>query len=305
MKVRLLTQHDYDMVQSYLDKNPLHNIYPIYGLQIYGLKSEKVRFWGAFDKGQLEAILFIDLLYARHTAKPRYGYLTGENPDVLAQLGKIALKAKVKDLMGKEIHIRPIVQELSSRANTNTRVSHLNFSVIYPEKSPRSYDYPVRAATLEDIPLLTKLYQDSGFKFSSNDETEAEVILEMQRTIDEAAWFLLELEGRAIAASRIAIKTDQAGLIAGGFTLPEFRGRGMYTSIRTAVAEYLESKNIVGVDFVLVDNDPMNKFARKSGDVFIDRWSVVHLGKKPPLRRRILPVGLRRWGMSVRDKILG
>ena len=45
--IRLLTQQDYDIVQSYLDKDPLNNVYLIHGLQTYGLESKRVTFWGA------------------------------------------------------------------------------------------------------------------------------------------------------------------------------------------------------------------------------------------------------------------
>ena len=47
--IRSLTQQDYDVVRSYLDRDPLNNIYLIYGLQSYGLQSERTMFDGAFD----------------------------------------------------------------------------------------------------------------------------------------------------------------------------------------------------------------------------------------------------------------
>ena len=89
--IRSLTRQDHHLVQSYLDQDPLHNIYLIHGLQVYGFESEYVRFWGAFNDGRLEGVLF-----ANNGCMHRFGSLAGENPQVLARLGKFALKIGIK-----------------------------------------------------------------------------------------------------------------------------------------------------------------------------------------------------------------
>lgn len=295
--IRLLTQQDYDIVLSYLNQDPLHNIYLIHGLQTHGLESGHVTFWGAFDDDRLEGILFAD-----NDSRPRSGFLAGDNPRVLGRLGKFALESEIKQLAGKSTYIQPAIENLQSRIRIH--VKHFHFLEVYPEQLVHRYDYPVRAATEDDVPSLVELYRN--YEFSNKSRTDEEIEHEIRRTMDESGgYFLIELEGRAVSAAGIAPETDRAGTITAVRTLPEFRGRGMYRSIRTACFEYLFEKGKIGLGLILDTNATMKKIVNKYGGSFTAEWLIVRFRERPPLRRRILPARLRRWGLSIKDKVWG
>ena len=105
--IRLLTEKDHELLQAYLGKDPLHNIYLIHGLQTRGLASDHVAFWGAFNGEQLEGVLFADNEYRSH-----FGSLVGESRKVLASLGRLALRSGLRTLAGRSTYLQPLVENV-------------------------------------------------------------------------------------------------------------------------------------------------------------------------------------------------
>lgn len=279
-----------------MERDPLRNIYLIHGLQTHGLASEHVTFWGAFNAGQLEGALFADNDYEH-----RFGSLAGDSPKVLACLGKYALKSGIRVLAGKRAYIQPAIQSLPSRFRL-IGIEHLDLLQVHPEQLLGHYDYPVRVAGKDDIRLLVELYKHcelGGMK--SAEEVEHEIRRAMTKG---GVYFVHEMEGRAVSAARIFPQTDLAGIVDGATTLPEFRGRGIYPSVYTACSEYLFQRGKARLGLVNEANINMHKVICKCGGSFTDKWLIVAFTRKPPLRRRILPVRLRRWGLNIRDWVL-
>jgi hypothetical protein len=267
----------------------------IHSLQIYGLESDRVTFWGAFSDDQLAGILFAD-----NDHKPRYGCLASDDPEVLTRLGEFALASGIKMLVGKSTYIQPAIKNLYSRVQINVKYYH--FYQVHPEQLVRYHDYPVRVATEDDIPLLVEFYR--GYEFRRSNITGEETEHEIQKVMDESGrYFVIELEGRAVSGARIVAETDRAGVIDAARTLPEFRGRSMYPSVRTACFEYLFEQGKTGLGFFRDTNTNMFQVINKQGGNIIATWLIVDLLEKPPLRRRIFPLRLRRWGLSVKDRI--
>ncbi|MFZ5917482.1 MAG: GNAT family N-acetyltransferase [Chloroflexota bacterium] len=295
--IRLLTQQDFDIVRAYLNKDPLHNIYAIHALEIHGLESEYATFGGAFGgKGRLEGILFAD-----NDWKPRLGCLVGDDPRVLARLGEFALGVGVKSWIGKRAYIEPGMRKLNSRFRMNIKRFH--FFEIHPGQFVRYDDYPVRAATEYDIPLLVELYR--GYEFRNEFRTDKDIEHEIKRGMNgTGGYFLVEFEGRVVSAARVAPETDLAGMIGAARTLPEYRGRGMYPSVRTACLEYLFKRGKIGLSYILDNDAAMGRVIEKFGFPPTDTWLAVDFRERPPLRQRILPVRIRRWGARVKQSIL-
>ena len=293
--IRLLTSQDTNITRAYLDRDPLNNVYLVHGLQTHGLESRWARFWGAFVGGHLEGVLLVD-----NDSRPRAGYLTGDNPDVLARLGKRALKAGARRLLGKSTNVQPAasaVEDSYRRVEIQRTDGHL--WEVHPGQAVCYYDYPVRSATRDDIPLLVAL--DKNFEFAGSRRTDKEVERDIRRAIDESACFLIELEGRAVSAARIDPETDRAGVIESARTLPEFRGRGMYPCVRTACVEYLSRQGKVALGVLRDTNVAMHKIVDKCGGSLTDPWLAIHFTLPPPLRRRVVPLCIRRWGLGIRD----
>jgi len=294
--IHFLTHQNRDRVSSYLDQDPLHNIYLIHALQNCGLKSEHVTFWGTSNGDQLEGVLFADNDYTH-----RFGSLAGDNAKVLARLGKFALKSGIRILAGKDTSIQPIVENLPAQFLI-THVEHLKFYHVYPEKFRGRHGYPVQRATRDDIPLLVELYKN--YELGGRKPPE-EIEREIHKAMDKKGnYFFLKSQGRAVSAARIFPQTDRVGMIDGATTLPEYRGRGMYACVRTACLEHLFEQKKIGVGLVNQNNATVQRVVNKQGGSFIAQWLIVRFNKRPPLRRRILAPRLRRWALNVRDTIL-
>jgi predicted GNAT family acetyltransferase len=295
--IRLLTQQDYDVVQSYLNQDPLHNIFMIHSLQTHGLESDLKTFWGAFDDDRLRGVLFAD-----SDSRRRFGCLAADNPAVLARLGRLALEAKVELLLGKSTYVQPAIENLPSRIQIGIR--YFSFTQIRPgQQWERFYGHPVRAATEEDIPSLVELYRE--WEYRRRNRGEEEIEREIRRVMDESGrYFLIEIEGQVVSAARIFPEIDQAGLIDAARTLPAFRGHGMYPCVGTSCYEHLFRQGKTGIGFFEETNASMARVMSKRGATIVARWLRVDLKERPPLRRRILPSRLRRWGLNIRDRVL-
>jgi predicted GNAT family acetyltransferase len=293
--IRQLDLADHDLVQAYLDRDPLHNIYLIHGLQTHGLDSAHVTFWGAFNEDRLEGVLFADNDYRR-----RFGSLAGDGPTVLARLGKLALKSEIRTLAGKSACLQPVVENLPSRFLV-TQVERLNLYKIHPGELVAHHDYPVRWATTDDVPLLVELYKNYE---PVGEKTVQEVEQEIRKAMDKGGdYFFLESGGRAVSAARIFPQTDRAGMIDGATTLPEFRGRGLYPCVRTACFEHLFEEEKIGLGLVSENNTIMHKIVEKYGGTFIAPWWIVLFKSKPPLRQRIIPQRLRYWALNLKQAL--
>jgi hypothetical protein len=296
-RIRLLNHQDFDTVRAYLDKDPLYNTYLIHGLEAYGLDSKHARFWGAFRGDWLEGVMFTDVLLADYDNSPRCGCLAGDNPEVLAQLGKFSLKTDVRLIKGKSAYIEPAARALSSRVK-DFHLTNWNFYRADPGQSPLRYDYPVRAATREDMPLLMELYRD--FELGSRDLRQVEY--EVQQAVDRSTCFFVELRGKAASASMVVAETDRTGMMNYARTLPEFRGRHLHLSVRTACYDYLLKQGKVALGVFSESNAAMNKIVSKYGSI-VGKWSVVYFTRKPPLRQRVIPYRLRKLGVSVKNRL--
>ena len=280
--IRLLTQHDRDVAQSYLNRDPLDNIYLIHGLQTYGLDSEDATFWGAFEDDRLKGVLFFN---------DRFGCLVGDDPTTLSHLGGLAFQSGVKTMRGEDAHIQPAIKDLLHQ--TQVQVERMLFETVRPEQLVPFYDYPVRIADKDDISLLVKLYFNS--EFYRNYQTEAGLGQRIEMRMDQGVtYFLIESEGQAISAARILPETDQAGMISAAMTLPAFRGRGIYPSVRTACLQHLFEKGKIGVGLVWEDNTKIINVIKKNGGVLSAGWLQVSFKTKPPSKRRLSLARIRR-----------
>ena len=268
---------DYNNVQSYLNKDPLHNIIPIHAFQKYGLVNKRVAFWGAYISNKLRGILYID-----NSSKPLAGYLVSDNTNISLRLGKIALKSKMFGLLGKRECIQPIMEKNHSRIR---RSINCFFYTDFPEQLLPYYDYPIRIATRKDIPMLAELYKD--YEFSRRNRTDYEVKLEIQKVMDDSGiYFFHKIKGRAVCAASITTESDHAALIGAARTLPEFRKKGIYMSVRTACCEYVFNKGKIVVGYFVETNDNIKKIIIKQGGQITDKLVIINFKKN--LRFRLM-----------------
>jgi hypothetical protein len=150
---------------------------------------------------------------------------------------------------------------------------------------------------------MVELYR--GYEFSRGNRTDQEIRDEIAQTMNQSGtYFCHESGGRIVSAARVFPETVQAGMIGAARTLPEFRGQGIYLSVRTACFEHLFERKKTGLGMFLDTNTSMHRVIEKQGGTILDEWLIVDLRTLPPLRRRVIPAPVRRWGSSLKHRIL-
>lgn len=188
-QIRLLTPDDLDIVQPYLDKDPIYNIYLIDGLHTYGLNNAQAQFWGSFRRGRLAGVLFINVL-ADYPGASSYGCLAGDDANVLGRLAKFSVKRDVILLKGKKEYIEPAAKAIVPKVK-QSRLTSWNLYKAGSGDNPHLCDYPVRLATPDDLPAVVELYKD--FEYGSHDLRQ--IAFEAQQAINKTTCFVVELDG--------------------------------------------------------------------------------------------------------------
>lgn len=180
-----------------------------------------------------------------------------------------------------------------------------DFYQVSPEDFTGCYDYPVRKATTSDIPMLVEHYQNSDW-VNYRGQDPAIIELEIRNTMEfESGYFFIESDGKVLSVARIVAETDRAGILDESSTLEEFKGKGMQPNVRTACCQYLFQKGKMAVGYIRDTNTSMRRVFSKTGGNFASRWQIVHLKRKPRLRERILPFGLRNYIRTIQQRLSG
>lgn len=265
---------------------------------------------------RLEGVLLIE-------SDGRAGYLaateSGHTDQSLARLGTFAASSGIRTLVGQRAHVQSATANLDSsrmrRPVWRVQSRRLYFYRADAERLVRCYDHPVRKATKDDVLDMVKLYR--GYEFSRQDMTDAEIQQEILTAMGESGTYFVvehsqndlesnvETHRRFISAARIYPETDRAGLIGAARTLPEFRGRGIYLSIRTACFEHLFRQGKAGLGMFLDSNASMHRVIAKQGGTILGEWLIADLKRTPPLRRQIIPSRARQWALRLIQRLLG
>jgi hypothetical protein len=212
-------------------------------------------------------------------------------------------------LTGRKAYVEPCiahVRKASGKVADRRFRAHTRRFYFYradPEGLACHFQYPVRVAIESDIPSMIELYR--GYEFSRRNRTDYEIGDEIAQAMNQSGtYFCHESGGRIVSAARVFPETSQAGMIGAARTLPEFRGQGIYLSVRTACFEHLFEKKKTGLGMFIDTNTSMHRVVEKQGGTILDEWLISDLRAPPPLRRRVIPAPVRRWGSSMKRRVL-
>jgi hypothetical protein len=295
----MLNQNDFEIIRSYIDQDKLLNIYLDYSLQTQGLDDKTANFVGAIDGLKLYGVLLITDTYKRQIGY--LGHPVSNKKDVLLELLKCGQGIGVTRFIGEKSNFEPAKEKWPWKYRP--RINALNFYKVRPGELVSNYDYQVRIATKSDIPLLVQLYKQ--YEYQKKNRSAYDVRVEIQNVMNASGkYFMAEITGKAVSAAKIGIETDIAGIVSSARTLPEYRGRGIYLSVRTAAYEYLFQKKKIGVGFFEDENQNMHKVLKKQGGTVVNTWLIINFGRKrSPARRRFIPRYFRRWILDIRDSV--
>lgn len=294
LKVRKLTPDDLAGLGVLLGKNRLKNIHQIYEIEKHGLPEDQNKFWGIFDGDQLHSVFFSEVL-----RQDGYGFVASEQPEHALPLLDFAFQNGLKSV----IWTTPCPQSVVNRYNTNKVAIHRwRFYKCGPDDLHPHHQFPCRIATPKDIDSLIELYYDYEFG-AHNGSTE-----KLRRQIEEnmnkgVKYFVIEMDSKIVVSALVYLETSYAGMIGSARTLPAYRRRGLYKSLRTACLEYLFAKDKVGVAFFVEKNFRIQKMIEKYGGKLLEDWLICETPKKEPGNQIIFPKRLRKLGNLIRRKI--
>ena len=134
---------------------------------------------------------------------------------------------------------------------------------------PPSPGVVIRQATLADLPELVAFYADAGDMSRSPQGVERPLR-------DTRVWVAVE-RGRITAAALTNAETTRAAMIGGVYTLPEARGRGLSSTVCSALCAHLLAR---GKQPALYWKNPAaGAVYGKLGFHAIGRWRSVRLEK--------------------------
>lgn len=291
--LRELIESDRKIAIDYLDKNAFQNIHMIHKLQTSNLDDQCLSFFGEFSGDHLQGILMLEDKHGKLT-----GRLSGKNQHVLSHLAEIAYINGARRLVGEKSIIEVAISSL--KPGVIIDIKGLNMVKIKPEQFVKHYDYSVRNVIEQDIPLLVKLY--TGYEGKRKGRSDEEIKHEIQNIMNASGkYFMVEMDGHAVCASRIYHETDKAGVIGSSRTLPEYRGSEIYLSVRTACMDYLFEQGKIGIGFIKESNRSIKRIIDKQGGSITAKWLVVNLRKKKCLHDIIFPRRIRKWAFNMKE----
>lgn len=293
--IPLGTRHQ-SRVEQILLSDPVHHIHQIYELERFGLGEDRQNFWGIRTNNDIQGILFSDGFHMGGT-----GFVTSRTKEECAALVQFGFSKGLNAIIGSEDTIAPILNTTATRGKAvkRWRVYQCHSEHLIPR-----YDYPVRQASIKDVDALTALY--SRYEYRAHDDVEKikEEILGNFKSGNN--YFVVADQDRIIAGAMLYMETSYAAVIGAARVLPEYRGKGVYYSLRTACFEYLFGKKKYAVGFFVEDNTAMANVVRKNGGKDAGHWLVLRFStEKTGLRhyaRRLVSRIRRTSGITSRKQ---
>lgn len=265
IRITLLAPEYYSELKRFLYSDPAHHIHQIYELERYGLSKERKAFRGIIKDHTIEGVLFSDGFGQGGT-----GFITGRSGEICNALIAYGFSNGLRTLIGPENCIKPA---LNTRLAKGKTVRRWRVYQCHPQDLIPRYDFPVRQATPNDVDQMAKLYLNYEYRAYNDIESIREEILDNFK--DKNAYFVVEQENTIVASAMLYLETSYAAMIGAARVLPEYRGKGIYYSLRTACFESLYNKNKYAVGFFVEDNHAMEKVVQKTGGEYIGYWMVL------------------------------
>jgi predicted GNAT family acetyltransferase len=259
-ELRVLTKSNELELRAFLMRDPLYNLFMIGDLDVMGLDTEDLTFWGQLSPdGKL-----IGVAMRYHVWWCFYSN-TECDPRPFAQL--IDDFADSQGINGHPDQVDPIIAKLERYGVRELHASYycrlpLNAALPTPAWS-------TRRATVADADALGKLYATAGHMQRDADDVRRQ-LQEQGRRIA-----VTEDAGRIVSAAATSIETSHAAMIGGVFTPESLRNRGYASAAMTHLCTRLLAEGIQPCLFY--DNPAAGSIYRRLGFEDIGPWHLVFL----------------------------
>lgn len=265
--VRRLRQSDRAEMVALLAVDPGYSLFLSGSLDMFGVQSDFMRFWGAFADSRMRAALMM--------AGRRAAVYAPSGVDYTA-LARVAGDEGVEFTMGRSDLVEAVVRE-NSHLQVDQREEHAFAQLAHADfqdaPMPRVPNVQVSRAGMSDAQTLTQLYTGAaGFEGVSGEQ----VYRTMRGRITTLRTYLAQANGQALAAASTSAETRAAAMVGGVWTAPDWRGQGLSTAVVAALSRDLLGEGRVPYLFYRVDNAPAEHVYMRLGYRVIGGWTVVY-----------------------------
>jgi len=276
-----LGPRDVPEVLSFLEDDPVLNVYLIALVLRDALARPHDSWWGARREGRLTALLYV----GAHSGAV---LPAGDDLEAHRALGRLALEERPPvparlQLIGQRAAVAALREHFPGPAST----ARLERSQVYLvlERSAAAAWTGVPAAGPE---LRTARREDYAFLYHAGADLRTEELLEDPRVVDPVAfarrveeecrdgwtWVLRDARGLCFRAGVSAL-TAEAAQISGVYVPPSLRGRGIATRALGELCARLIQRSRVVCLFVNDFNEPALKLYRRLGFRELSPWASV------------------------------
>ncbi len=233
--LRPLTAADEAELRSFLRDDVWNCVYLLGILHAYGIEGPRSRFTGAFLGDRL-----VGVLAEAREVHCWYASIAGRDAAVARAFARPLGAPSVEVLLGPESLVAAVVRDLPP--TRVRRTTPMILSVSWDGMPMAHPTRPVRRATPSDLLGLVDLYE--GYEFDGY-PTRRHLHRALEERIREAAVYLIELDGRPVAARRIDASCPEVALFGGLTVHPDYRGRGLARDVRLGSSRDLLARGIV------------------------------------------------------------
>jgi hypothetical protein len=224
VEIRRLTAADDAALRALLRADPWNNVYLLGVLDWFGVEGPRARFTGAFVDGRL-----VGVLGEGREVHCWYASLSVADGTTAAALGRELVEPRVAVLLGREDVVAAALTALPP--GRVDRASRMVLGVSHDAMPSGAPAHPVRRARTEDLPGLVGLYE--GYEFDGY-PTRRHLWRALEERIRRSAVWVLELDGRPVAARRVDASSPDVVLLGGLTVDPRYRGRDLASDLRLA-----------------------------------------------------------------------
>lgn len=271
-QTRRLGPHDRGELTELLAREPGYSVFLGNNLEMFGLRTDAVRYWGVFTRGRLSGALMM--------VEQRMAIYAPPDGDV-ETLARLAGDLRPEFVMGRADLVGAILAQ-HPRLLVAQREDHifaeLARSGLHGDVSVAP-DMIVRRAGQGDTQALTALYTGAeGFE----QLTVEQVARTVAGRIHTLRTYLAQTGERAVAGASTSAETRMAAMVGGVWTAPEWRNRGLSTAVVTALSGELLAEGRAPYLFYRVDNAPAARVYARIGYRPTGRWMVVYFDRRDP-----------------------
>jgi hypothetical protein len=220
--LRLLHLADEAELWSFLREDVWNGVYLLGMLHTYGIASPRSRFTGAFLRDRL-----VGVLGEAREVHCWYASVAGREAAVAGALSRALRTPAVEVILGPEDLVDALLRALPPPAARRT--TRMVLCVSRDGMSLPRLTRPVRLATLSDLLGLVDLYE--GYEFDGY-PTRRHLRRALAEHIRRGGVYLIELDGRPVAARRIEASCPDVVLFGGLTVDPAYRGRDLGRDVR-------------------------------------------------------------------------